>query len=97
MSLASEDGKQSHYDVWSAWEQNGGEQNTLIPSLWLCVVSWCALKEGFVPLEDFQTLLNIIDMLLWLSFPFGWIVWLLSYLQQKVSYMQVMCEIGDAL
>lgn len=36
----------------------------------LPLVYWCALKEGFIPLEDFQTLLNIIDMLLsCLSFP----------------------------
>lgn len=50
------------------------EKKTNLDSLaWtlLFLVSWCALKEGFVPLEDFQTLLNIIGMLLlWLSFPF---------------------------
>lgn len=51
----------------------------------LLVVSWCALKEGFVPLEDFQTLLNIISMLLWLSLPFHMIVRYPSYNRNPAS------------
>lgn len=54
-------------------EKVGKKKKTNLDSLALTLlflVSWCALKDGFVPLEDFQTLLNVITMLLlWLSFP----------------------------
>lgn len=33
--------------LWSGWEQSGGRH------IWpLDLLSWCALKDGFVPLED---------------------------------------------
>lgn len=57
-------------DNKSEEKKNQTNLDSLAPTR-LFLVSWCALKEGFVPLEDFQTLLNIIGMLLlWLSFPF---------------------------
>lgn len=55
--------------MWS--DQDCGKQyrNSLALML-VSIVSSGALKEGFVPLQDFTNLLNIIDMLvLWLSAP----------------------------